>query len=79
MADYAGHAPYSAGKLAFDSEDGDVTLVAPADAGTLFDLDSESSLADWFAANPDAPGAAAFANGYPRSDGRPASSGHFGG
>ena len=75
---YAGHAPESAGKLALDSG-GDISLVAPADAGTQFSLDTHTSLAAWFAANPDAAGAAAFDNGYPRSDGSPASSGHFGG
>lgn len=71
MADYAGHAPESAGKLALDSDlaGGEIALVAPADAGTLFALDGETSLADWFAANPTAAGAAAFANGYPRHDG----------
>lgn len=84
MADYAGHAPYSAGKLALDSVDGDVTLVAPADAGKLFSMDDGDggtwdSLADFYDANPDAAGAGAFANGYPRADGGPASAGHFGG
>jgi len=79
MADYAGHAPYSAGKLALDSAEGDISLVAPADAGTQFLLDAETSLADWFKAHPDAVGAAAVANGYPRADGRPAAAGHFGG
>jgi len=72
MADYAGHAPESSGKLAL-ATGGDLTLVAPADRGSQFDL------AAWFEANPDAAGAAAFDNGYPRHDGRPASSGHFGG
>lgn len=73
MADYAGHAPESAGKLALDSASGDLTLVAPADRGNLYDLDQ------FFIDNPDASGAAAHNNGYPRSDGQPASSSHFGG
>ena len=72
MADYAGHAPESSGKLAF-ATDGELTLVAPADRGNQFDL------AAYFASNPDDAGAGAFSNGYPRHDGRPASSGHFGG
>ena len=70
MADpYAGHAPYSSGKLRGTGGEN----LAPADRGTDFDL------ANWFETNPDAAGAAAFANGYPRGDGMPASSGHFGG
>lgn len=66
---YAGHAPYSAGKLRGENGEN----LAPADRGSDFDL------ADWFESNPDAAGAAAFENGYPRADGRPAASGHFGG
>lgn len=65
---YAGHAPESAGKLALASG-GDLTLVAPADRGNQFSLGGEISIAAWFAANPTAAGAAAVANGYPRSDG----------
>jgi hypothetical protein len=65
---YAGHAEYSVGPL----RGTDGTNLAPADRGTDFDL------AAWFASNPTAAGAAAHANGYPRSDGGAASSGHFG-
>lgn len=65
---YAGHAPESAGKLAL-AAGGDISLVAPADAGTQFSLGGQTSIAAWFAANPTAAGAAAVANGYPRSDG----------
>ena len=57
--DYAGHAPYSAGKL----RGTDGANLAPADRGG-------SAVADYFDSNPDAPGAAAFANGYPRADGQ---------
>jgi hypothetical protein len=66
---YDGHAPYSVGVL----RGTDGANLAPADRGADFDL------AAYFADNPNAPGAAAFSNGYPRADGRPASSGHFGG
>lgn len=65
---YAGHAPESAGKLAL-AAGGDLTLVAPADRGTQFLLDTHTSIAAWFAAHPTAAGAAAVANGYPRHDG----------
>lgn len=77
MTAFLGHAPYSIGKLAFEVDDltGNVTS---KDVLALAD-DPTKDLAAYFAENPGAPGAAAFANGYPRHDGGPASSGHFGG
>lgn len=56
---YDGHAPYSSGTL----RGANGANLAPADRGTDFDM------AAYFASNPDAPGAAAFAAGYPRHDG----------
>lgn len=58
---YFGHAEYNSGPL----RGTDGANLAPADRGVDFDL------AAYYEANPDAPGAAAFLNGYPRHDVQP--------
>ena len=66
---YIGHAPESSGKLRGENGEN----LAPADAG----VDGAAAVAAYFD-DGTAIGASAYKQGWPRHDGGPASSGHFG-